>query len=217
MELEYTGVIQTSNMMLMAVRQNGEGPYETSMSIPGAGYSYESARPATAVSYSVGDEKHTISMDPGRFLEPFYEKATVHQSVTADTYDNASGRVLGPIHGTLDVEATPPEGYGAGTLMELDLTPVIELARDDQYVAQRLVGPYADGLTGPVRSLRIEGTIPDEVSDAYSDVIRTRSPSSVESLLDALDLNRGSIALSRLHLGWEEKGDASSIGFQPEV
>ena len=216
MELEYTGIIQTSNMMLMSVRQVGEGPYDTSMSIPGAGYSYESSRPATAVSYTVGDEKHTISMDPGRFLEPFYERATVRQSVTADTYDNASGRVLGPIHGTLDVEATAPEGYGDGTHMELDLTPVIELARDDQYVAQRLVGPYADGLTGPVRSLRIEGVMPDEVSDAYSDVIRTRSPSSVETLIETLDLHRGGIALSHLHLEWEEQGDASSIGFQPE-
>ncbi|MDP7081514.1 MAG: hypothetical protein QF415_16595 [Candidatus Undinarchaeales archaeon] len=217
MELEYTGIIQTDSMMLMSVRQAGDGPYHTSMSIPGAGYSYESIRPATAVGYTSGDEKHIISMDPGRFLEPFYERATVHQSVTADAYDHASGRVLGPIHGTLDVEATAPEGYGDGTHMELDLTPVIELARDDEYVAQRLVGPYVDGLTGPVRSLRIEGVMPDEVSDAYSDVVRTRSPSSVETLIEALDLHRGRIALSGLHLEWEEQGDASSIGFQPEA
>ncbi|MDP7081515.1 MAG: hypothetical protein QF415_16600 [Candidatus Undinarchaeales archaeon] len=202
MELEYTGIIQTDSMMLMAVRQNGEGPYQTTMTVPGMSKDYSADKQLTCLSYTSGGEskKLDVALDaiPGQ-----YGKMTMHHEVAVSAYE-PSGKMKGPVHGTVDI--TTDLEADAASLYTLDLMPVRDYATS-------LVGPDKD--VPPITAYSVEGQFPDEVVDAYESFLADKNEATLEEFARQSMLHDEKITASSVHIEWEELGDVSPIGFGP--
>ncbi len=202
MELEYTGIIRDDSMILMGVRQNGEGPYETSMTIPGMCKEYSSDKQLTCVSYTTGgeDKQLRVALDeiPGE-----YDKMTMRHEVEVAKYET-SGKMSGPVNGTVDI--TTDLEADAASLYTLDLMPI----RD-----------YALGMVGPdegvpsITAYTVEGQFTDEVVSAYEAFLADRNETTFEGFVRQSMLDEENTRASRIHLEWEEQGDISPIGFGP--
>lgn len=202
MELDYTGVIRDESMMIMAVRQKGDGPYETSMTIPGMCKEYSADKQLTCVSYTTSGESKQlrVALDeiPGE-----YGKMTVRHDVEVAKYGQ-SGKIQGPVKGTVDI--TTDLEADAASLYTMDLMPV----RD---YALAMVGP--DEGVPSITAYTVEGEFTDEVVSAYESFLADRNETTFEGFVRQSMLHEDSTRASSIHVEWEELGDVSPIGFGP--
>lgn len=202
MELDYTGIIRDESMILMGVRQNGEGPYQTTMMVPGMSKEYSADKQLTCMSYTSGgvDKKLDIALDaiPGQ-----YGKLTVRHEVEVSAYQ-PSGRMSGPVHGTVDI--TTDLEADATSLYTMDIMPVRDYAAS-------MVGPDKD--VPPITAYSVDGQFPDEVVSAYESFLADKNETTFEEFVHQSMLNEDGMKASSVHLEWEEPGDVSPIGFGP--
>jgi len=207
MELEYRGIIKTDDMVLSSIDQRGNGSYVTRAEIPPMGQEWETDQVLGTVHYSTGTREQHIGASLDEYLSSC-QHVTMRHVIDAAGYNAASGRILGPVHGNLEIETEYLPQVSRGDAYTLDMMPVMD------YMAG-LGGPTAQMFLSPIQEMTIEGDIPDEVVAAYERFLGDRSSENVQAFSELMQSKQKDIHIGRVNLVWEEKDDLRNIGFGP--